>query len=707
MKIKKIPYYLAPWFLMAGASLTIGLLSFGGILAIWPILPLAFAGFVLSVAYEGEIYLQNIKGALKKLFKSNHLERQLAKTCLREHFPLSELSSPDCPQFFKDYERQLQMFHKFEDKRLNKASRDRKRHVEKTLTDMEKWFAVQLFADKDKEGATEYQKNLYAWLNKTQTKKGISLRDEFQVKRGSRHGIYKLLTVFCVTAGLFMGLGTSYLLVEAFAIIPWLAVLSAPMLPVLIVPMALIAGVAYGLLVYNAMTDMIATEMVTKWYDKLKDNDPKTYTRRVVMGIGLAFMFTLTLALSICTAGTWWTVAKTSRPLFQWMGKMPAFIMLVLNPFISSLSTWAFNLENVSETLELVEDWFDKIDMKAVRSWPRQWFNFIISIPSVLMSSLSTWRFNPEEKTTLQLLRTWNLPRMVIAIAFAPLRFMLFIGHLVSIGVTADRVPGVPPVLSAVLGSANEGVEDLHYFDIFGKQQHVCKHDTPSLLKQRLEGAGGHNHDTDLPTKFLTVVLLPLYVLAAGWDVMCDDTREELDSWEAFGRVFGKALDREMGLAEEEHVEYSSFETCGVKTPEEVKPEYAEEVAPEPANAKPKAKTKAKKTRAKAKSQAPLATPPEWAWQFEHAVYRIERHKEKHLQSTADSHTFNEQKEKLSALQKELGEHAVPASTEFCAAPPPPIAKLIKKHHAFFKSADKAATDDFLKSLEARVAPAA
>ena len=87
MKIKKIPFSLATWVLMAGASLTIGLLVFGGTLAIWPVLPAAVAAFVLSVAYEGEIYLQNIKGSLKKLFKSNQLERQLAKACLLEHFP--------------------------------------------------------------------------------------------------------------------------------------------------------------------------------------------------------------------------------------------------------------------------------------------------------------------------------------------------------------------------------------------------------------------------------------------------------------------------------------------------------------------------------------------------------------------------------------------------------------------------------------------
>ena len=76
MKLKKIPYHLTLLLLTSGASLILGFLSFGGMLALSPLLPLAFAAFALSVAYEGEIYLQNIKGALNKLFKYNHMKNE-------------------------------------------------------------------------------------------------------------------------------------------------------------------------------------------------------------------------------------------------------------------------------------------------------------------------------------------------------------------------------------------------------------------------------------------------------------------------------------------------------------------------------------------------------------------------------------------------------------------------------------------------------
>ena len=53
--------------LTVGASLILGFLSFGGMFASIPVLPLAFAAFGLSVSYEGEVYLQNIKGSFQKI----------------------------------------------------------------------------------------------------------------------------------------------------------------------------------------------------------------------------------------------------------------------------------------------------------------------------------------------------------------------------------------------------------------------------------------------------------------------------------------------------------------------------------------------------------------------------------------------------------------------------------------------------------------
>ena len=122
----KIPYNLLLIFLTLGASLILGFLSFGGMFALFPFLGLAFAAFVLSIAYEAEIYLQNNKGALNKLLKHNYLENFLAREYLLTSFP-TDINAEDCPQFFKDYAAQLKLLDFFGHKNLNENSKQRKK----------------------------------------------------------------------------------------------------------------------------------------------------------------------------------------------------------------------------------------------------------------------------------------------------------------------------------------------------------------------------------------------------------------------------------------------------------------------------------------------------------------------------------------------------------------------------------------------------
>lgn len=481
--MKKIRRYIAPRFLAMGASLTIGLLSFGGILALMSgfslalSLPLALAGFVLSTAYEGEIYLQNIKRALKKLFKRNHLERQIAKDYLLDQM-LTNLKA-DAPYFFKDYQAALQSKHP------NK----------KKLSDMEKWFALQLFSDQP--SSTAYQANLKEWLQ--------SKTPEWQVKRDWMLSNTRFVPLFSLVAGVFMGLGTTYLLMDAFLTIPMLAALPVAALPVLIVPMAVVAGAAYGFLIYNATTDMIANHTIQNWFDKIKaDLSQGKYAMAAVF----VFMLVLSVALSLCTAGTWWTVAKTTPPLFAWMGQMPSWIMLRLNPLLSSASTFIFNAQNISETLTMVEEMSEaepSIEEPAVRDE-------------------NVWqRYNPFQ---------W-----FIRLTFEPLRSLLFVGHLTSVSAVADRVPGVSVLISAGLGFVNELFEDAHYF--FGKQRHQHKTDLPSRIEERRNAGQGHDHEDDLPTQMLRMIFHVLYVPAALWDWGFSDARQNLDFWAALKRQRG------------------------------------------------------------------------------------------------------------------------------------------------------------------------
>ncbi|MBX9703012.1 MAG: hypothetical protein K2X39_02545, partial [Silvanigrellaceae bacterium] len=154
-KLKKIPYYIAICALAGCASIVIGLLSFGGMLAISPLVSLAIGSALLAVAYEGEIYLKNIQATWNKVFKSKYIERSLAKKFLFEHFP--DVTAKDCPQFFKDYKAQWEFVHKLNHNPVEGEALKIKKQAEKTLKDLEKMFADALFSTDELENSNYKQ----------------------------------------------------------------------------------------------------------------------------------------------------------------------------------------------------------------------------------------------------------------------------------------------------------------------------------------------------------------------------------------------------------------------------------------------------------------------------------------------------------------------------------------------------------------------
>lgn len=634
-RLKKLPYHLTLLLLTAGASLIIGFLSFGGMYALWPILPLAFAAFGLSVAYEGEIYLQNIKGALNKLFKHQHLERQLAKEYLFKQFP--DTASEDCPLFFKDYEAQLNLLHAFGRTRLDKASQAQKKQVEKTLRDMEKWFAVQLFAQhNDEEELTAYELELRNWLARHE-------QDQWRTRLNQRHNTYLGVKLFSGLAGLFMGLGTTYLLVEAFSTIPFMAAISFTAWPLLIVPMAIMAGSAYALLTYNAITDMIANDTLRTWYRKIRDDlSHGINLRSIFMAVMAIALVALALALTICTAGTWWTIAKEARPLFTWMSKMPSFIMGIITPMITGLSAVVFNLQNTSESLEMLDD----ATRMQSNIFSRMWNGIKHGFSHLQQHENWLQLFNPF--------------RLLLKLTLTPLRILLFFGHLISIGVTADRVPGVSQIASALLGILSEGFEDAHYFlghdHDDDDHKHPDTHNVKALLQERLGEEHGHDHDADLPTRFLKLLFSPIYFLAASWDYLTS----KMNTAPRKAITFARAWDKQLGLSEEKTVTL------------------------------PK-----------------QAARPSSAWTIEHALYRIERHKEKQLQSAWIGQGIAQEKSKrLTQLQKDIRQ--LEASDETTVSTRLAAEKqAIYCKHRFFASGPTSTTT-FLEELPQRIAsPAA
>jgi hypothetical protein len=648
MKTKKIPYYLLLFLLTGGASLILGFLSFGGMFALWPILPLAIGAFGLSVAYEGEIYFQNIKGALNKLFfKNDYLQRHLAN----EHLAACVIEAnrdANRPAFFRDYQEQLMLLHRFGHLTLDKASRIRKKRVKKTLADMEKWFALQLFSRQEgneNDTYSHYQQHLRLWLADHQ-------QDQEIAKLKKRTTLFRFVAGFSILSGTFMAVGTTYLLVGQFMAIPLLASIPFGVLPALVIPMAVVAGVAWGLLTYNAITDMINNDTLRKWYFKLRNEFIQdTPTRKIIItpsnvlkAVVTLGLVALAIAVTVCTAGTWWSIVKNTQPLFAWMGRIPTVVMGIINPLITGLSTLIFNTENIFETLELVDQ-----ELHAEVNIFRRIWNGIVALFS-----------KPENETRWQFANPF---RWILKLTYTPLRMLLFLLHLVSIAVTGDRMPGVPEIASTILGFISEFFEDLHYFSGSENHEHAHHehhdhelHDVAhahdqhleEMLNERLKSAHGHSHDDDFPSKVLKGLFLPIMWLAAAWDSKAsqgnEDKNHRLDYKPALNKLKGK------------------------------KPKQTIDLTVEESN---------------------LGSP---AWKVHQAVFRIERYKQQHLEKAFLGRSIAKAKvDQLTQLQTRLLENEPIAQTIGAATE-----DACYGHQRFFNK-PTTRTQDFLAGLSERI----
>lgn len=464
----KMSRRIRPWItgsLTLGASLLLGLLSFSGMYAIFPLVGLSFASLLLSVFYEGEIYKKNIQAALDKLFKPNFMLEKIGQEALEA------LENQDLA-FVRDYQKA--------------QKRGKKPQI------MARWLAKLLLHPPQTPNA--YQQEILAQIDPT----------KYQVAWQNLRQRNRWILGFSALTAVVMSLGTVYLLLDMLEVIPifGFALLQSPWL---VVPLALIAGIAYGLLTYNSLISFLSDHHLAQWWNKFKHellHSPWSLKKTALMLASL-FIFSLNLGLTLCTAGTWWTVMNQQRNLWTWFNHLSIRVLGWITPGVMGIANLGFNTRNIMETIKSID-------------------------PSQAHHHHHHHHVLSETKAQL-----WNPFRILLKLSYMPVRILMFIGHLISIGVTGDRMPGVPAVLSALLGIVSEGFEDAHYFFDLDGAEH------------------GHEHG-DLPNQVLLLVFAPLFALAATWHYSFQAQPNQ--TWmDAFWLMQGKDL--HVHHEEEEHAE--------------------------------------------------------------------------------------------------------------------------------------------------------
>lgn len=470
LKPKNLLKWLAIIALTIGASITLGLLSMAGIIVFWPLMSVAIASFALAVVYESQIYRENIKNAFEKLFKSNYLQLEITRKFILKKFQAND-DVDEAPRFFKYYHKQLKI--------IDKSSKRSKKLELAKLKDMNKYFA-EIFFSKSDYKADSYKKEIKEWLESSEYQ-------TFQKKYHEQKILFNIAKAFSILAGVFMSLGTAYLLTDVLVALPFIAILGPIPLGILLVS----CGIAYTFLTYNTFTDMIKDEVVQKSWQSFKKNFKDINAKKVLhIIVDIFFKFLMPLTLTLFTAGTWWSIAKNARPLFKWIGDISSKITLYIMPVILSLAAGIFNLTNANESTAFLKRYFGNFKKNIKHKFE--------DFKTRLDNENWVQRLNPF---------SWLLS---LTVNF--LRNILFSAHVASIGMCTDRVPGLPNRYSAILSTVSEGIEDVHYFT--GHDDNHSK----NLFKKHLSGEHNHSHNNDIPTTLLKIIFSPIYFLAILWD---------------------------------------------------------------------------------------------------------------------------------------------------------------------------------------------
>ncbi len=563
---RKIPFYLTVFFLTLGASLIVALLSFGGMWAFMLDLGIKWSTAALltgsltaaffSGVFELEIYWQNTKKGWGKIVNGDYLRDFFAAKFFKKFYlnNAAKDNEAEKPQFLKDYDictKQLSTLKKLKQELSNQikdamarkasiaeyedklaAHKATEKKVLKNQKALKKIFAQVLFSKSitQSDKANAYKNQLKTWLEKDPR---ATKHQNIYKKLEKRQHRYFWAKIFSVVSSIASGIGTLFLLSSIFETVPAIALFAGPLLasPVGIILMSLVAGAAYGMLIFNSITDMMDNKTIQKWYknffkeDGLKFKEEKYATaKKVAMWILGATFVVLAGFISVCTAGTWWMATKNLPGFLSFVKGAPARVIYALRLTISvviGLATLIFDLENTSQSLEILRKGLDGEFYKKYQKIKGD-FNTL-------------W----DSEWTIEKLNPF---RALLIVTVVVVQVVLFFGHLVCMGVDSDQTPwDISERFLTFWSSILEFATDLHYVaDKFGGHNHDANepchghgapghahahgdHEANALEEEKDDH--GHEHHIDIPKIVaMTIAHALFWVPAMIWS-------------EVFGRI--------------------------------------------------------------------------------------------------------------------------------------------------------------------------
>jgi hypothetical protein len=530
MNLNKYAQSAASGLFSGGATVSAGFLSFAGMFIISPGLSLCLTALVLAIAYEGQVYHEGISKALRRLFDYNYLKKGLADREINvalgklkkqyRHLQIENISNRFLATYFE-----LQSFiHAVEhDHHLSVELAAEKEKAEDQLEDLKLSFVKQLNNRNTRAKLTTQEDFIEAIIGRK--------RDALRKEIFRKSWLISLSWIFAIAGGISSGFAGLYAISEGVATLA----LTFPL--VAAIPFSVVAGLAvfaafgYTFMLYQTMSDAVQ-QYNGEWrkYCKPKVGEsPWTYRLRMA---GITTVVALGIFATVATAGTWWFATNRGALLVNWSQAAAARIRNLSVP----LMTFATLVYNVSNSLIT-------IDNISKSHYGKLIVNYLESIEIL-------WA----EESFLQFINPF---RFLAVLIDNTINGVLFVGHIISMGLISDRLEGLPPALTASLIAVNEAMVDMQYLNENEEEhEHLHAHShhahhPGSGGRGGPDGPGdhdhddhdhgddsGHNHSHDSIIKSILLAPFKLIVYgcqlaAVAWDAPFE-REEDVSAWDKF-----------------------------------------------------------------------------------------------------------------------------------------------------------------------------
>ncbi len=501
-----------------GATLALGFLSFAGMFMLSSSLILCSGAFILASAYEGQVNSEGVGRALRRLFTEGFLKKGIARQYLEnfieqeneyllqeqhvkeiESRPVDLKGAPakqaalarakerlkklklddEITQntFFQDYKAQkkyvedLQVehanLHKLEHAKssMNKTQRQKlsaqSKQLHKRLAPAKQRLALmETFLLKQIENppgnnASDMQTALEKLLQND--------REKLITEMNRKKWIIRFGAILALGGGVSSFFATFSAMQVAIASLTILSAVPGGIL----ITLSVLAAAGYALLLYQAISDMVQ-EYSGKWRSYFEKRNHESNFKYILRCTGVVLGIALGIFATIATAGTWWYAVKNG----------------------ASLLNVAENAANAIRAISI-----------AMMTLPSIAFTSTNSVASIDNISRSSYRLLAREAFyDFKKIRYFNPFHFLEKLISYTAKSVLFLGHVISIGIMSDHLESIPPAFCASTGAASEALTDLNYM--------------PDNKKQ-------HNHESIwLTLLFLPVTLVVgvLKCLATAWD---------------------------------------------------------------------------------------------------------------------------------------------------------------------------------------------